>query len=220
MFTTSESTGEISKAMALVQAEIGNVAVDASNPAFKRGNKDSKYATLAAVLDVCRPALSKHGIAVLQSPGNDGDQVTVTTRLTHGSGEWMQSTVGVKPDRATAQGLGAATTYLRRFALAAMCGVAQDDDDGNEASGTNGNAPSRPAGVQSGSQIRPQASAPQKGNPVDSAKADVRRWIAAMGVDREEAELLVHLDNLTPDDFRPEYRRIKDAFDAFTANGK
>lgn len=180
MFTTSESTGEFSKAMALVQAEIENVAVDASNPAFKRGNKDSKYATLAAVLDVCRPALSKHGIAVLQSPGNDGDQVTVTTRLTHGSGEWMQSTVGVKPDRATAQGLGAATTYLRRFALAAMCGVAQDDDDGNEASGTNGNATSRPSPQPTQPASRPAQNNAAQGNVSDAQREENARKMFAV----------------------------------------
>jgi hypothetical protein len=31
------------------------------------------------------------------------------------------------------QGVGAATTYLRRYSLAAVCGVAQEDDDGQSA---------------------------------------------------------------------------------------
>jgi hypothetical protein len=37
------------------------------------------------------------------------------------------------PARSDAQGIGAATTYLRRYSLAAMAGVTQEDDDGNSA---------------------------------------------------------------------------------------
>lgn len=210
----SENIAAIASALAEAQAEIENVTKDASNPAFR-----SQYATLAAVLDVCRPVMARHGIAIIQTPGNDGDAVTLTTTLAHKSGEWMETTVGVVPGKRDAQGIGSAVTYLRRYSLAAMCGVAQEDDDGNAAS-ANGNAPSRPATQATQPSPRPQASAPQKGDAVASAKADVRRWISAMGVEREEAELLVHLDNLTPDDFRPEYKRIKEAFDTFTHNGK
>lgn len=211
----SASIAAIAEAFAAAQSELENVTKDKVNPAFK-----SQYATLAAVLDVVRPVMAKHGIAIIQAPGNnEHGHITVTTTLAHKSGEWMSSTVVVPTPKNDAQGVGSAISYGRRYSLAAMCGVAQEDDDGNAAS-TNGNAPSRPVSTATQPSPRPQAPAPQKGNPVDSAKADVRRWISAMGVDREEAELLVHLDNLTPDDFRPEYRRIKDAFDAFTANGK
>ena len=37
-------------------------------------------------------------------------------------------------EKANAHGIGAATTYARRFALCAMIGIAQKDDDGNSIS--------------------------------------------------------------------------------------
>lgn len=129
MLQTSEQIGAISKAMAAVQAEVQNVAKDAANPHFK-----SKYATLAAVLEVVRPALAKQGIALWQGVGNGEDgRVYVTTRLAHESGEWVECSVGVPPMKNDAQGVGSAVSYLRRYSLAAMCGVSQDDDDGNAA---------------------------------------------------------------------------------------
>lgn len=181
---TSETIGAIAKALAAAQAEIENVTTDAKNDFFQKTDangkkKASTYATLAAVLDECRPVLSKNGIAVIQSPGNDGELVTVTTRLIHESGEWMESTVGVKPAKFDAQGLGAVVTYLRRFALAAFCGVAQEDDDGNAAS-ANATAPSRPAGVQGGSQTRPAQNNAAQGNVSDAQREENARKMFAV----------------------------------------
>jgi hypothetical protein len=211
----SDSIAAIACALAEAQAEIENVTKDGNNPAFR-----SKYATLAAVLDVCRPVMAKHGIAIVQTPGNDGESVTLTTTLAHKSGEWMRTTVGVVPGKRDAQGIGSAVTYLRRYSLAAMCGVAQEDDDGNAASAhANGPASREPARSQPAT-APARSNAPQAKDGVATAKGDVRRWIAAMDVEREEAELLSMLDVLTPDDFRPEYKRIKAAFDDFTNNGK
>jgi len=210
---TSPTIGAIAKALAAAQAEIENVTKDKTNPAFK-----SQYATLAAVLDVCRPVLSKNGIALIQSPGNEGNAITLTTTLAHESGEFLTSTVGVVPGKFDAQGLGSAVTYLRRYALAAICGVAQEDDDGNAASAYQSRAApySQPA-------TAPRQQTPVTGHsakPADAlaqGKRDVRRWAEVMNVSEREQGLLAILDELKPDDFRPEYRRIKEEFDAFTA---
>lgn len=133
----SESIKNIAKALALFQAEIKNPANTADNPFFK-----SKYAPLSDILSMARPILSKHGLSVLQSPSGDGQNVTVTTLITHESGEWIESEpLTLKADKATAQGAGSAITYARRYALSAMLGISsEDDDDGNYASGNKGNA--------------------------------------------------------------------------------
>jgi hypothetical protein len=47
----------------------------------------------------------------------------------------MRSTLGVTPKDDTPQAMGSALTYARRYALTAMVGIAQVDDDGNAASG-------------------------------------------------------------------------------------
>jgi hypothetical protein len=130
---TSPNISAIADALAKAQGELENVTKDRENPHFK-----STYATLAAVLDVCRPVLSKHGIAIIQAPANDeGGRVSITTRLLHSSGEWLQCTVAVRASKDDAQGIGSVVSYLRRYSLAAMVGVAQQDDDGN--AGSNGN---------------------------------------------------------------------------------
>ena len=125
---TSESIGTIAAALAKAQAEMGNAIKDRTNPAFR-----STYADLASVREAVTGALSANGIAVVQAPGNDGDAVTVETRLIHTSGEWLGSVVSARPAKSDPQAVGSAITYLRRYGLMAMTGIAPDDDDGQAA---------------------------------------------------------------------------------------
>ena len=125
---TSESIKEIATALATAQSEIENASKTSSNPHFK-----SKYADLAEVLNTARPVLAKHGIAVVQGPSFDSGIASVTTRLCHKSGEWIESVASAPVSKSDPQGVGSATTYLRRYSLAALCGIAQEDDDGNAA---------------------------------------------------------------------------------------
>ena len=53
--------------------------------------------------------------------------------LIHASGQWLSNTFTMPVSKADAQGVGSAITYARRYALAAMVGVAPEDDDGNAA---------------------------------------------------------------------------------------
>lgn len=122
---TSESIDQISAALAKAQARISTVGKDAKNPHFK-----SEYATLAAVREAAIPALNECGISVLQFPGYVDGRVTLTTRLLHTGGQWIDSTCSAKSVKDDAQGFGSVVTYLRRYSLAAITGLAQDDDDG------------------------------------------------------------------------------------------
>jgi hypothetical protein len=70
----------------------------------------------------------------LQSTAFEGSLVSVTTVVAHESGGHVSSVASCVPAKSDAQGIGAATTYLRRYGLAAMTGVAQEDDDGTGAS--------------------------------------------------------------------------------------
>ena len=143
-FTTSEGVGKISAALAKAQGAIEAAKKDRLNTFFT-----ARYATLAAVWEACRAALSANGLAVVQSPvdGDDETRVGMVTLLSHESGEWMRSemTAPVMPQSLkggavgprTPQSVGSALTYLRRYALAAMVGVSSDDDDGAAASNTD-----------------------------------------------------------------------------------
>jgi len=137
--TWSDTRAELAKAMVAAQQSLGLVAKSATNPHFK-----SKYADLATVLDAVLPALNGAGISLLQAPGGDGEgNVTLTTTLLHESGEWMESTLTMRPTKSDPQGVGSAITYARRYAALAVAGAAPEDDDGNSASQRESKAKSR-----------------------------------------------------------------------------
>jgi hypothetical protein len=52
--------------------------------------------------------------------------------------------MSVPVTKADAQGAGSALTYMRRYALAAVVGVVQADDDGNAASNPTGKVANKP----------------------------------------------------------------------------
>src|SRR5690606_32805591 len=105
----------------------------------------SKYADLAAIRDAVTPSLTKNGISIVQMTGEDNGRLIVKTRLMHSSGQWLQSEYPITNDINKPQAMGSALTYARRYSLAAICGIAsEEDDDGNAAQdhgkGKNGDA--------------------------------------------------------------------------------
>jgi hypothetical protein len=126
----SDSISELSKALVAAQGAISPATLDGANPAFK-----SRYATLASLWQSARPALSKNGLAIVQNPIREEMAVGVETLLIHLSGEWISSRLMLPMNASTAQATGSALTYARRYSLASILGlVADEDDDGNEAS--------------------------------------------------------------------------------------
>jgi len=133
----SESVKELATALAKAQAAIQGATKDKTNPHFR-----SAYADLASVWDACREALTKNGLSVVQTnEPSDGQTVVVETTLLHSSGEYMTGTLVMPVAKFDPQGVGSAITYARRYALAAMVGVAPEDDDGEAAMGRNGKKP-------------------------------------------------------------------------------
>lgn len=119
---------ELATALAKAQSEIKHAEKSAENPAFKRDGKVLKYATLADVWDACREPLTKNGLSIVQLPVRTEGGVSVTTILMHCSGQSIDSTLEV-PAGNTAQAFGSAITYARRYTLAAIVGIAPDEDD-------------------------------------------------------------------------------------------
>ena len=128
--TMSETIGKLAGALAKAQGDMTMVEAKSNNPFF-----NSKYASLSAVLEVALPKLNANGIALVQ--GNRWDAVDngfyITSMLMHSSGEWIKSEIRMPISKKDAHGIGAATTYGRRYLLSSMVGVAQADDDGNGA---------------------------------------------------------------------------------------
>lgn len=124
----SSSIKELATALSKAQASISAAKKDTENGHFK-----SKYADLASVWEACRAALTSNGLAVVQTTKPTQEGVTVVTTLLHSSGEWMRGELFIRPVKSDPQGIGSALTYARRYALAAMVGVAPEDDDGEGA---------------------------------------------------------------------------------------
>lgn len=156
MIETSAELGELAKALSTAQAEIENASKDGLNPFFKAPGKPngSAYATLASVWEACRGPLTKNGLSVSQLPVSRDGSVGVVTTLLHSSGQWMRSALFAKPEKDTPQAIGSAITYVRRYALAAVVGVAPEDDDGNEASGNGGSKPAIKGGAQKANTVK------------------------------------------------------------------
>ncbi len=125
----SESIKELATALAKAQGELENATKDTANPFFK-----TKYADLATVMNTCRPILSKHGISITQIPSYEDGIASVDTLMMHSSGEWLSGVSSAPVGKLDPQGVGSATTYLRRYSYAAAAGIAQEDDDGNHSS--------------------------------------------------------------------------------------
>jgi hypothetical protein len=125
---TDHATPELFAALSLAQGEIENADKNAANPHFK-----SRYADLAEVLNTIRPVFAAHGLSLSQFPEFDGARASVVTVIGHKSGGYITGTAACVPAKSDAQGIGAATTYLRRYGAAAAAGIAQEDDDGQAA---------------------------------------------------------------------------------------
>lgn len=123
------ATPELFAALAKSQSEVENASKGSINPHF-----NSRYADLAELLNTVRPVYSENGISIIQETSFDGSLVSVTTVLCHSGGGYVTSKASCVPAKSDAQGIGSSTTYLRRYSLASMTGVAQEDDDGTAAS--------------------------------------------------------------------------------------
>ena len=141
MSAASEGT-KIIGALLKVQEEITNPQNTATNPFFR-----SKYAPLPDILNLVRPLLTKNELVITQNTGTFEDgSVYVKTRLLHSSGESIESDeLALKPDKQSAQGIGSAITYGRRYQLTALLGISsEDDDDGNSSEPKESNEKAQP----------------------------------------------------------------------------
>lgn len=166
----SEQINELAAALAKAQSEIQNVAKGKEGYGYK-------YADLASVLEIARPALSKNGIALIQSASYADQSVSVTTTLAHQSGQWIGATIAmpvqVGKGMSYAQAIGSVITYARRYLLAAMVGIAQEDNDAAIVDGQQQQHQALPQ--------QPQKRAPQMaGLPVysiEQAKENMPNWV-------------------------------------------
>ena len=169
----SDSIGALAAALSKAQADITGALKDSSNPFFK-----SKYADLASCWDACRKQLAANNLAVIQTiyVHWESGQTMLATTLVHSSGEWIRSDLPVLAKDLSPQAQGSGITYARRYALAAIVGLAQIDDDAEAAQGRGGFT-NDPRG--------------DLGKKFDTAKRDqfVQQFRGAFDLDAEEKDI-------------------------------
>lgn len=135
----SPTIGSIALSLSKFQSKIQNVIKNKSGYEYK-------YAELSEYLNTIRIPLSECGLALVQVveiKDEHPDQEFLVTMIIHESGEWIKSTFNLKSQAVLSkdgrnrindmQSLGSGVSYLRRYAIAAICGLAQEDDDGAKA---------------------------------------------------------------------------------------
>jgi hypothetical protein len=160
---------EMSATEALVAgiAACGNVQATRVNPHFR-----SKYFGLGDLLAQVKPTLAAYGLVILQIPYTSEERISVKTEILHGkSGQRFDfGELGIKAAGLNLQATGSALSYLKRYAIATIVGVASDDETEDD-----GNAASRPI----------QHSAPKA---QAAAQPKPAAWFIAAGINTPQAQ--------------------------------
>ena len=151
----SEAVDKLVQALAKAQGEIGDIPRNRTvtvRPKSGGQEYQFKYATLSAIIDAIRKPLSEAGLAYTQIISHDADTgfYVLTTTLWFGN-QFLSSKTPIIVEGSTNQQFGSALTYMKRYALAAILGIAADEDDdgnaadGNEIKAVKDKAPKAPA---------------------------------------------------------------------------
>ena len=134
------TTPDLNAALATAQGEFPPIT---RSKTVKTGSFSYSYAPLDAILDACRPVLSKHGLALTQLLESNGTGPAIRTELRHASGQTVSASFPLPTMPAKPQELGSLLTYLRRYAIVALLGIAAEEDD----DGTSAQNAARPVGI-------------------------------------------------------------------------
>lgn len=160
---------KLAQALIKFQADLPDIGLDSENPHFK-----SKFASLPKITKIILPKLAENGLSFTAGGSYVEGQYGLLAHLVHESGERES---GFFPIIATdPQKIGAATTYARRYMLAALTGIVADaDDDGNAASlPTKAEATAATAQARVAKATTAPAAKGTLTNNVQSTKDDIR----------------------------------------------
>jgi len=127
---------ELYKALVGAQSEIKNAEKGTDNEFTGK-----KYADLASVMNAVREPLANNGLAIIQVTATIEEvaiidanpaAIGIKTTLFHETGESIVDTTAMVPEKFSPQGIGSCRTYMRRYAVLAICAIAGADDDDAE----------------------------------------------------------------------------------------
>jgi hypothetical protein len=98
-----------------------------------KGNTDYDHATLGNVTACINKALSEHGLTASWVTSQDNESIKVTCKITHVLGHSEETAISAPPDttgsKNAIQAIGSTITYLQRYTLLSLTGLAADDQD-------------------------------------------------------------------------------------------
>jgi ERF superfamily len=123
----SEKIDALAGALSKTQNSIENVNKNKQGYGYK-------YADLASCLSAIKKPLNDNGLSISQLVTHDENkQQVLVTLLMHESGQWLKSKFYIEnvimKQCNSLQQIGAGLTYARRYALSAIIGLSQEDDD-------------------------------------------------------------------------------------------
>lgn len=131
----------------------------------KAGHNSKKYVDFSAIAKVVDPIITKHGLSYRFTTAQD-DRIHVTCILSHRAGHFEKTTLAGPSDttgnKNAIQAIGSTLTYLQRYSLVQMLGLAASDDDDAKAAGKGNSSVTRPEDVIEEIQYD------QDGNPINN----------------------------------------------------
>ena len=122
---TPEQQVSLAKALVAFVSEATDIKADDYNPHYK-----SKFASLEAHLLSLKPLANKHGLAIIQMPIGDIDAVGIRNFIIHEDGGMLSCNALVPAEKGmSGQQAGSLYSYVRRYSLASIAGIATHDDD-------------------------------------------------------------------------------------------
>lgn len=119
---------EIGKALAKFHKDVPSIM---TNKEVAYAGTKFKYANLCGILDIIRKPLAESGLSIVQL-FQGGELITT---LLHESGQSISSTIGLGiTPTVDHKKLGAAISYMRRYALVSILNLAADEDEAEEPS--------------------------------------------------------------------------------------
>lgn len=141
-FEANEARKAYHVAMAAFKADPPKIKKD-KKVGFQSGTSKVGYshASLGNVTELVNAGLSKHGLSASWGVVQTGGAVSVTTRITHKLGHSEETTLTAPADTSGAknaiQAIGSTISYLERYGLLALTGLATYDiDDDGQTGGT------------------------------------------------------------------------------------
>lgn len=122
---TPEQQVSLNKSLIKALSETKDIVADSTNPFHK-----NSYASLSIHLETLKPIFAKHGLGILQLPIGDLDSIGIRTVIIHADGGSVRADALIPTEKGVSgQNAGSIYSYLRRYALASVAGVATSDDD-------------------------------------------------------------------------------------------